>query len=93
MLKIAICDDSREDIEQLKAALGALCGYQIDYDVYFSVEELLKYTAQRKLSYVYFRHRNAGHDRAGTGKGITAKGFKSIVCISDRLFPVCHGCI
>ena len=48
MLKIAICDDSKVDIKQLEAALGALCGYRIDYDVYFSAVELLKYTLKHK---------------------------------------------
>lgn len=34
MLKIAICDDGKVDVEQLETAFGALCGYRIDYDVY-----------------------------------------------------------
>lgn len=51
MLKIAICDDNKVDVEQLKAALGALCSYQIDYDVYFSAKELLEYTSIHKENY------------------------------------------
>ena len=51
MLRIAICDDSKVDVEQLEAALSALWGYQIDYDVYFSAAELLKYTLKHKENY------------------------------------------
>ena len=43
MLKIAICDDSRTDVEMLECAFDKLRQYQIEYDVYFSGEELLKY--------------------------------------------------
>ena len=95
MLKIAICDDSKVDVEQLETAFGALCGYRIDYDVYFSAVELLKYTLKHKENYHLYifavRHRNAGHDRAGTGKGNTAGRIEGTVCVSDRLLPVCHG--
>lgn len=51
MLHIAICDDSRTDIERLETALDALCSFQIDYDVYFSADELLEYTAVHRESY------------------------------------------
>lgn len=51
MLKIAICDDSKADVEQLEAALNALVSYQIYYDVYFSTEELLEYTARHREKY------------------------------------------
>lgn len=43
MLKIAICDDSRTDVEMLECAFDKLRQYPIEYDVYFSGEELLKY--------------------------------------------------
>ena len=43
MLKIAICDDSRTDVERLECAFDKLRQYPIEYDVYFSGEELLKY--------------------------------------------------
>ena len=33
MLKIAICDDSRTDIEMLESAFDKLCQYPIEYDV------------------------------------------------------------
>ena len=45
MLKIAICDDSRTDVEMLESAFDKLRHYVIDYDVYFSGKELLEYTA------------------------------------------------
>lgn len=51
MFKIAICDDSRVDVEQLEAALGAFCGYQIVYDVYFSAVKLLEDTVRHKENY------------------------------------------
>lgn len=42
MLKIAICDDVRADVEMLECAFDKLSEYPIEYDVYFSGEELLK---------------------------------------------------
>uniref|UniRef100_UPI0040572F54 LytR/AlgR family response regulator transcription factor n=1 Tax=Agathobacter sp. TaxID=2021311 RepID=UPI0040572F54 len=43
MLKIAICDDSRTDVEMLESAFDKLRQYPIEYDVYFSAKELLEY--------------------------------------------------
>lgn len=51
MFKIAICDDSRADVEQLENVLETLSCYQVNYDVYFSAEELLKYTFLNRESY------------------------------------------
>ena len=51
MLKIAICEDSKEDVEQLESAISALCGYQMDYDVYFNAVELLEYTSKYQEAY------------------------------------------
>ena len=51
MLKIAICDDSRVDVEWLEGILDELCHYPIYYDVYFSAEELLEYTTLHKENY------------------------------------------
>lgn len=51
MLKIAICDDSKVDVGQLETALGALCGYQIEYDVYFSARDLLEYILRHRENY------------------------------------------
>lgn len=45
MLKIAVCDDSRTDMEMLEAAFDRLKDYPVDYDVYFSGKELLSYSA------------------------------------------------
>lgn len=36
MLKIAICDDSRSDVERLEQAFDELHHSDVEYDVYFS---------------------------------------------------------
>lgn len=41
MLNIAICDDSRTDVEMLESAFDKLRQYQFSYEVYFSAGELL----------------------------------------------------
>lgn len=43
MLKIAICDDSRIDVDILESALDKFYQYPMQYDVYYSAEELLEY--------------------------------------------------
>ena len=54
MLKIAICDDSRTDVEMLESAFDKLRQYPIEYDVYFSGEELLKYyTLHEEVYHLY----------------------------------------
>ncbi len=54
MLKIAICDDSRTDVEMLECAFDKLQQYTIEYDVYFSGEELLKYyTLHEEVYHLY----------------------------------------
>ena len=35
MLKIAVCDDSRTDVEMLESAFDKLRHYPVEYDVYF----------------------------------------------------------
>ena len=64
MLKIAICDDSRTDIEMLESAFDKLCQYPIEYDVYFSGEELLTYCTLHDETYhlvlcQYFGHKKS----------------------------------
>lgn len=51
MLKIAICDDSRIDVDMLEFALDKFCQYPIYYDVYYSAEELLAYHESCKDNY------------------------------------------
>lgn len=51
MLKIAVCDDSRTDVEMLEAAFDQLRDYPIEYDVYFRGEELLTYSMQHEEVY------------------------------------------
>lgn len=54
MLKIAICDDSRTDVEMLEAAFDKLHQYPVEYDVYFSAAELLKYhTLHNEVYHLY----------------------------------------
>lgn len=51
MLKIAICDGSRADVEILEAVFDSIRQYPLEYDVYLSAEELLKYHREHKESY------------------------------------------
>lgn len=51
MLKIAICDDSREDVEILESAFDKLQDYVVEYDIYFSADELLAYSETNKEEY------------------------------------------
>lgn len=51
MLKIAVCDDSRTDIEMLEAAFDGLHRYALDYDIYFSAAEMLKYYTMHDETY------------------------------------------
>lgn len=44
MLNIAVCDDSRTDVEMLESAFDKLAQYQFSYEVYFTAKELLKQT-------------------------------------------------
>ena len=43
MLNIAVCDDSRTDVEMLESAFDKLAQYQFSYEVYFTAKELLKH--------------------------------------------------
>lgn len=43
MLNIAVCDDSRTDVEMLESAFDKLAQYQFSYKVYFTAKELLKH--------------------------------------------------
>lgn len=51
MLKIAVCDDGWTDIELLEKALDQFDQYPVDYDVFFSAEELLKYRNEHEENY------------------------------------------
>ena len=51
MLKIAICDDSRTDVEMLESAFDRLHKYPIEYEVYFEAGELLKYVNEKEENY------------------------------------------
>ena len=51
MLKIAVFDDGWTDIETLEKALDQFDQYPVDYDVFFSAEELLKYRNEHEENY------------------------------------------
>ena len=50
MLNIAVCDDSRTDVEILESAFDKLAQYQFSYEVYFTAKELLKVAEEREVS-------------------------------------------
>lgn len=55
MLKIAVCDACRADVELLEQAMDGVSSCAVDYDVYFSTSELLDHVRSRKDSYhIYF---------------------------------------
>lgn len=51
MLEIAVCDDSRVDIELLEKAFDRFHQYPVNYDVFFSGKELLDYCERQKKVY------------------------------------------
>lgn len=51
MLRIAVCDACRADVELLEQAMDGISFYKVDYDVYFSAEELLEHVREQKDSY------------------------------------------
>lgn len=54
MLNIAVCDDSTLDVERLEVAFSKFCQYPIEYDIYFSAEELLNYCKiQKEIYHLY----------------------------------------
>ncbi|MFG6395484.1 MAG: response regulator [Lachnospiraceae bacterium] len=54
MLEIAVCDDSRTDIELLEKALDRFHQYPVNYDVFFSGKELLDYCEKyQKVYHLY----------------------------------------
>lgn len=51
MLRVAICDDSRMDVERLESALERLERYHIQWDVFYSGEELIEYKNKCEKDY------------------------------------------
>lgn len=51
MLHIALCDDNPASIEILEKYFDILNDSTIDYDVYFSAEELYRYKLNNELTY------------------------------------------
>lgn len=60
MLHIALCDDNPASIEILEKYFDILNDSTIDYDVYFSAEELYRYKLD--LWHLYPWYRDAGHE-------------------------------
>lgn len=54
MLHIAICDDSRETIEQIEQYVEKIHEKEFSYDVFFSAEELYGYATNQKKEYDVF---------------------------------------
>lgn len=51
MLEIAVCDDSRVDIELLEKAFDGFSQYTVNYDVFFNGKELLDYREKHQKVY------------------------------------------
>lgn len=54
MLHIALCDDNPASIEILEKYFDILNDSTIDYDVYFSAEELYRYKLNNELTPMTF---------------------------------------
>ncbi len=50
-MRVAICDDSRRDVERLESALERLEHYHIQWDVFYSGEELIEYKKKCENDY------------------------------------------
>lgn len=51
MLRVAVCDSSKEDIEQLESAFDALHRVDIEYDIFWGADELLDAVVARNERY------------------------------------------
>lgn len=67
MLRIAVCDDSRTDVEMLEAAFDELPDYPVEYDVYFS-RKIWKQLDEKVFTHIHVSYIiNLGHIRAIEG--------------------------
>ena len=94
MLNIAVCDDSRTDVEMLESAFDKLAQYQFSYEVYFTAKELLKHVIDYgEMYHLYiFDIENAGDEWFAACKRNPENRCQSIVCIPDWIYSVCYGC-
>lgn len=51
MLKIAICDDSLDAIEQIEGYIDRMEDTQLDYEVFFSSAELIRYKNNQQIDF------------------------------------------
>ena len=77
MLKIAICDDSPYDVEILESAFDQLGNKRVEYDIYFSADELLTHIKENGDSYQMYI---LDIEMPGK-KGLELASFLPIICI------------
>lgn len=51
MIRIAVCDDSREDVSVLEDAFDEIHNEEVDYDVFYSAEDLIRYSKNNNEEY------------------------------------------
>jgi len=80
MLEIAVCDDNPVDMERLEKALDGFHQYPVEYDVFFSGEELLEYCEKHQKSYhlYIFDIEMPGMDGLELAKKIREKDKKAV---------------
>ncbi len=94
MLNIAVCDDSRTDVEMLESAFDKLAQYQFSYEVYFTAKELLKHVIDYGEMYHLYIFDIEMPEMNGLQlqKRNPENRCQSIVCIPDWIYSVCYGC-
>ena len=90
MLNIAVCDDSRTDVEMLESAFDKLAQYQFSYEVYFTAKELLKHVID--YGEMYHLYIFDIDEWFAACKRNPENRCQSIVCIPDWIYAVCYGC-
>lgn len=91
MLNIAVCDDSRTDVEMLESAFDKLAQYQFSYEVYFTAKELLKHVIDDGEMYHLYIFDIEMPEFAACKRNPENR-CQSIVCIPDWIYAVCYGC-
>ena len=92
MLHIALCDDNPASIEILEKYFDILNDSTIDYDVYFSAEELYRYKLNNELTYdiyildIEMQGMN-GLELAKNDSHETSQN--ALIIFSNKLFRIC----